>query len=640
MANIQWAALLEPLIPLLYVAAVALLVTILIQAKAVLVPVALAILLAFILTPLVEALERCRLPRIVAVATVVLLALGVLGGFGYVLTRQLNDLAAKLPHYSTSIREKFAALRASRDGTIANIQKTVEEVSQELDKQEQPQNPPKDRILPSGKTLDVKKDVQPVLIVPDESTDVQRLWEILGPIFEPLATAGIVLVVVSFMLMQHEDLRNRFIRLVGQGRLTLTTKMMDEAGRRISRFLLTQCMINTGFGMVVAASLWWISVPYAALWGVTAAFLRFVPYLGSFLALVLPTALAFVLFEGWWHSLATLGVFLLVDALTANVIEPLVIGHHTGVSSLALLLMALFWTWLWGAIGLLLSTPFTVCLAILGKHVPQLEFFAVLLSDEPALEPKVSFYQRLLARDEDEANKIVELNLQRLSQEKIFDEVLIPVLILAAADRARQQISEAEYNFVIEKIRELVQRLGEIPASTENVRGAEERSPLLDKSHARLLGIPARSEGAQITVDMLSQLLDPLTFEVRRLFTATLASEVVTIVEQESPDLICITALPPGGLAHARYLCKRLRTHFPQVRILVVRPGLQKDPVVDIHSAIQRLTEAGADKVAVSVTEARTQISQMLFPRQVRSVEPTPTAAPVIEQTEIVGSQP
>jgi predicted PurR-regulated permease PerM len=294
MANIQWVALLEPLIPLLYVAAVALLATILIQAKAVLVPVALAILLAFILTPLVEALERRRLPRIVAVATVVLLALGVLGGFGYVLTRQLNDLAAKLPHYSTSIREKFAALRASRDGTIANIQKTVEEVSQELDKQEQ-QNPPKDRILPSGKTLDVKKDVQPVLIVPDESTDVQRLREILGPIFEPLATAGIVLVVVIFMLMQREDLRNRFIRLVGQGRLTLTTKMMDEAGRRISRFLLTQCMINTGFGMVVAASLWWISVPYAALWGVTAAFLRFVPYLGSFLALVLPTALAFVL---------------------------------------------------------------------------------------------------------------------------------------------------------------------------------------------------------------------------------------------------------------------------------------------------------------------------------------------------------
>ncbi|HEV8711674.1 MAG TPA: AI-2E family transporter [Candidatus Binatia bacterium] len=631
MANIQWAALLEAFIPLLYVAAVTLLVFLLVQAKTVLVPVALAMLLAFILTPVVEALERRRVPRLVAVAAVVLVALGVIGGFGYVLSRQLNDLAAKLPHYSTSIREKISALRVSRGGTIANIQKTVDEVSRELDEQQQPQT---EQALPGGKTVDVKKDVQPVLIVANESTSVQRLQAMLEPVFEPLATAGIVLVVVIFMLMQREDLRNRFIRLVGQARLTLTTKMLDEVERRISRFLLTQSVINAGFGTVVTAGLWWIGVPYAALWGVSAAFLRFVPYLGSSLALLLPTALAFLLFEGWWHAVATLSLFLMLDALTAYVIEPLLIGHNTGVSSLALLLMALFWTWLWGPIGLLLSTPLTVCLAVLGKHVPQLEFLAVLLGDEPALEAEVSFYQRLLAGDEGEAKEIVEQNLRRISPTQVFNEVLVPALILAAADRGRKEISEAEQNFVLRKIREIVQRLGGTPAGGEKVYRTEAEAPLPDIPHAYILGIPARSEGAQITLDMLCQLLEPL--KVRRVSKATLASEVIALVYQQVPDLICITALPPGDVAHARYLCRRLRTQFPHLQILVVCPGLQEDPALEMQAVIRRLTEAGADKVAMSVTEARALIPQMLSPTLRQSVESRPATAPVLEQGEIV----
>ena len=636
MANLQWAALLETFVPLLYVAAVTLLVIILVHAKAVLVPVALAMLLAFILTPVAEALEHRRVPRLGAVAVVVLVALGVIGGFAYMLSLQLNDLAAKLPQYSTSIREKVATLRTSPGGAIANIQKTVDEVSQELGKQEQ-QKPQKDHTLPlpGGKPADVRKDVQPVLIVPDESTNVQRLRDMLEPIFAPLATAGVVLVVVIFMLMQREDLRDRFIRLVGRARLTVTTKMLDEAERRISRFLLTQSVINAAFGAVIAAGLWWIGVPYAALWGVSAAFLRFVPYLGSSLALLLPTALAFLLFEGWGHALATLGLFLVLDALTAYVIEPLLIGHNTGVSSLALLLMALFWTWLWGPVGLVLSTPLTVCLAVLGKHVPQLEFLAVLLGDEPALETEVSFYQRLLAGDEDEANGIIEQNLRCLSPAQVFDEVLVPALILAAADRARREISEAEQNFVLRQVREAVRRLGETPAGGEGVGRTGADAPPPGEPGAYLLGIPARSEGAQITLDMLCQLLDPL--KVRRLSIATLASEVIAVVYQKVPDLICISALPPGGVAHARYLCKRLRTQFPQARILVVRPGLQEDPVLDMSTVIRRLTEAGADRVAVSVTEARALVPQMLVPT-LRAVESRAMSAPVLEQGAVVES--
>ena len=294
------------------------------------------------------------------------------------------------------------------------------------------------------KALDVQKSIQQVLVIPSEPTDVERFWEMVEPIFEPLARVGIVLVLTIFMLIQREDLRNRFIRLVGQGRMTLTTQTMDEAGQRISRFLLTQSVINAGFGLIVATALFWIGVPYAILWGVTAALLRFVPYVGSLLAMLLPTALAFVLFDGWSRTLATLGLFLSLDAVTANVIEPLLIGRHTGVSSLALLVSALFWTWLWGPVGLILSTPLTVCLAVLGKHVPRLEFLAVLLGDEPALETDISFYQRLLAGDEDEASEIVEQQLQTTSREQVFDEMLVPTLLLAERDRVREAISESE----------------------------------------------------------------------------------------------------------------------------------------------------------------------------------------------------
>ena len=322
MIKSQWSALEEALIPLLFIATIALLVTILALAHAVFIPVALAIMLTFILTPGVEALERLSLPRVGAVAVVMVLTLGVVGGFGYVLSRQFNDLAAQIPQYSKTIKQKFATLRASRKGAIADMQKTVEEVSHELDKQEEKAEQ-KGNKKTDEKTLTVKQNVQPVLVVPSEPTDVERFWAMVAPIFEPLATVGIVLILTIFMLIQREDLRNRFLRLMGHGKITLTTRTMDEAGQRISRYLLTQSLINSGFGILVAAALFWIGLPYAILWGVTAALLRFVPYIGSLLAMLLPTALAFVLFEGWSQTLMTLGLFLILDAVTANVVEPL-----------------------------------------------------------------------------------------------------------------------------------------------------------------------------------------------------------------------------------------------------------------------------------------------------------------------------
>ena len=274
-----------------------------------------------------------------------------------------------------------------------------------------------------------------------------------------------------------------------------------------------------------------------------------------------------------------------------------------------------------GSIGLVLSTPLTVCLSVLSKHTPQLEFLEVLLGDGPALEPAISVYQRLLAGDEEEADAIVEQNLQRLSPAEVFDEVLVPALLLMTADRTRKQISETTQNFVLRKIYEFVQRLGEAQTETKQTYGVEKDENSTQKPPARILGIPARSEGAQIALDMLYSLLEPSMYQLQRLSTAALASEVVTVVEQTQPDLICITALPPGDLAHARYLCKRLQARFPQGRIFVVCPGLAKESKWDRQIIIHRLIENGAHMVATSTAEARTQIPQQLFPVLVQSSE-------------------
>ncbi len=630
MVTPQWSSILEALTPLLYLATVALLVTILSHGQAVLVPMALAVMLTFILTPVVKALERRRLPRIVAVAVVIVCTLGVVGGFGYALSRQFNDLTAQFPHYSATIKQKFATLRASRKGWVADMQKTVDGVSHELDRLEVEKERQGSKKA-NEKTLDVQKNVQPVLVIPSEPTDVERFWAMVEPIFEPLARVGIVLVLTIFMLIQREDLRNRFIRLVGQGRMTLTTQTMDEAGQRISRFLLAQSVINAGFGLLVAIALFWIGVPYAILWGVTAALLRFVPYVGSLLALLLPTALAFVLFDGWSRTLATLGLFLSLDGVTANVIEPLLIGRHTGVSSLALLISALFWTWLWGPIGLVLSTPLTLCLAVLGKHVPRLEFLAVLLGDEPALETDISFYQRLLAGDEDEAGEIVEQQLQTTSREQVFDEMLVPTLLLAEQDRLREAISESKQQFVLQTTRDIVHHMADVQTRADQAASAAEgtTSPV-GKPQGHIVGVPVRTLGDQVALEMFSQLFDPFTCEIERLSTATLVSEVLMAVEQRSPDLICLTTLPPGGLTQTRDLCKRLRARFPALRIVVVRPGVQSDT----DKSNQRLTEAGANTVATSLAEARTQALQLLLPALVQSVEPDS----IIEALQLAGS--
>jgi len=578
---------------LAYLGIATLLIAILSIGHVVLVPLAVAVMLGFILTPPVTALERRGLPRFVCIGLVLLTVLGLLGGFGYVLSRQFNDFAAHMPQYSRSIKDKLATLRATGK-PIGQIQDTVEKVSRELDKQEGATRPSTGE--PAGKDA----VVQPVTVVPSVPNDVERLRMLLEPILGPIVDAGLVLILTTFMLMQREDIRNRLIRLGGLGRVTVTTRTLDEAGHRISKYLFTQSLINATFGVCVALGLRVIGVPFPLLWGVEAALLRFVPYLGSALALLMPTALAFVGSPGWGPTIETVVLFVALDAFAGNIVEPVVIGTHTGISSLALLVSAMFWTWLWGLVGLVLSTPLTVCLAAVGKHVPGMEFLSVVLGDEPPLEADVTLYQRLLAGDEDEASAIIEQELTEDHRAAVFDRVVVPTLAQAGRDQLSDDISSGEYQLVVGTLTDLLRHRAELADPDPPDRSVEQK---------KILGVPARNESDELALEMLRQLLDG-GWMVEMLTTATLASEVLLAIEQTAPDVICIAAIPPGGVTHIRYLCKRIHGQFPGVPIWVLRPEMRSGPL----KIVEQLTSDGAQQVATSFTTAAAQLTQFVFP--------------------------
>jgi predicted PurR-regulated permease PerM len=589
-----------------WLATVALIVAILARVQTILVPLALAIVVSFALSPAVRRVERA-LGRVLAVALVVLLALGAVSAFGYLLRRQLVDLSAQMSKYSDSIRKKVVALRGSEGSGLASLSKSVDKVVRQLDEQ-----------------VAADQGARPVRVIPAEATAMERIETTLTPVVEPLARAVIVLVLVIFLLIKREDLRDRFIRLTGRGNVTLTTRTLDEAGQRISRFLTHQSAINGGFGIIVALGLFWIGIPYGPLWGFVAAVLRFVPFVGTLLAMLLPAALAFAQLDGWWPLLATLSLFVGLDILAAYVVEPVVIGAKTGVSSMAMLISAIFWSWLWGPVGLVLSTPLTVCLAVLGKHVPRLSYLAVMLGDEPALEDELILYQRLLAGDEEEAQEILEKRFRSMPRGKVFDEVVIPVLLLAGRDRARNQISEADHQDLLRTIRALVDadevpRPAHVPAPAPapatGSGGTKARSTDSPQVVApqRVLGVSARTVTDEIIWEMLAQLFDPTKVQVESVGSAYLASEVTVAAAENLPDVVCIISIPPGGLAQARYICRRLRAKLPKTPILVIRPGVQ----ANAQESAQKLTEDGATYVSFTLEDAHTTAEQQLVISQI-----------------------
>lgn len=543
--------------------------------KAVLLPLALGIVLAFVLTPLVRLFDRLRLPRFAGVALTMILALGAVGGVGYVVFDQFAALSAEISQYTSSMRRKVGQLRISDDAAFRQFTRTMDRVTEQF------YNDPDQR------------KAQPVRVVPPRLTPTQRLREASASVFEPLASAFIVVVLVAFLLGQREDLRDRFIRLIGAGNVTMTTRLMNEAAHRVSQFLVWQTLINIVFGTLVGLGLYWIDVPYAALWGGITALLRFVPYVGSVLAALMPATLAFATFPGWSQTLQTLGLFLVLDLVAAYFVEPVIFGYRTGVSSFALLVSALFWIWVWGPVGLLLATPLTVCVAVLGRHVRSLRFLAIIFADEPALTPHVRFYQRLLARDEDEAGVLVNRKLGELGAIGVIDQVLMPSVTLVLQHRSQNEISEEDATFILDNVAETLQL---VPSAAD-----------VSESDASIIGLTVRSPADQLVLDMLRTAMGRNRMA---LIPAELSAEdALRAAIRQKPAMICIAAASSTRGSELRNYCRRLRGALPDTRILVLRPQLADE---EAPRSIERFKEAGADYLALTAKDAVDAVGQLL----------------------------
>ena len=570
--------------PFFWIATIALLVAIFARAQEVLVPLALSVVIAFAMSPAVTLLER-RLGRALAVALVVVVGLGAVSAFGLLLRHQLFDLTAQMNRYSESMRNKVASLRGRDAGGLGALSKTFDRVLGELDR-----------------NVTENEQARPVRLVPAEATAIERIEEIVEPVVKPAAKAVIVLVLVLFLLAKREDLRDRLIRLLGRRNVSLTTRTLDEAGHRIGRYLVVQSFINGAFGLVAAFGLYLIGVPYAPLWGFVVAVLRFIPFVGTLLGMLPPVMLAFAQLPGWWYALGTAGMFLGLDIVVAYFVEPMAIGRKTGVSSIAMVVSAIFWTWLWGPVGLLLSTPLTVCLAVLGRQVSRLEVLAVLLGDEPALEAEIALYQRLLARDEDEAAAIVERHLRAAPSAQVLDDIVVPVLVAAARDRARDTLSEGDERDLLRTLRALLAnaRTEGSGVGAPGANGGRQR---------RVLGVPTRNAAEEVVWEMLAQLLDPARVELNAVGAEALASDVVgRVLAERDIDLVCITSFPPGGLAQVKYLCKKLRAARAELPILVVRAGVPPE----LRQAALSLREEGASEVAFTLADAQATVERLL----------------------------
>jgi predicted PurR-regulated permease PerM len=567
-------------------------VVVLYWAQTVLVPIALAILLTFVLSPPVTWLERWigRIPAVLAMVTLVFTVLG-LAGWG--LARQMDHLAEDLPRYRVNILAKIADVRgAGKGGSVEKLQDAIEEIKTDLGKSE----------LPTG-TMS-----RPFVVTSEQIAGFSGFaW--LGPIVGPLGTAGLVLAMVIFMLLERRDLRDRLIGLLGHGHLAITTKAFDEAGTRVSRQLLMQSLVNLVYGIAAGAGLYLLGVPYPLVWATLAAVLRFIPYVGPVLGAGAPILVSLAAAQGWAGPLYVVALFVVLELFTNLVLETVLYAGAAGVSPVALLASVAFWTWLWGPLGLVLATPLTVCLVVLGKHVPGLEFLGTLLADRPALAPEYGYYQRLLARDQSEAADLIERYIETESPRSVYDALLLPALNYAERDRLEQRLSPDEETAVIDATREL------LSDAAESIRGLNpEPAALPDgppppgRDPLRVLGYATNGVADELALAMLAHLLDDLPIHVEISTTRLQASELLALVQAQGASVVCFADLPPSPSSKTRYLVKRLRAALPEVRILVGRWG----PPALADESTQVLRETGANLVASTLLETRTYLAGLV----------------------------
>ncbi|MCF6122181.1 MULTISPECIES: AI-2E family transporter [Mesorhizobium] len=541
-------------------------------------PIAIALLLTFALAPLVSALKKIGIPRIAAVIASVLGAFAALGLFSFIVATQVSELAQNIPVYQTNILTKIRSLKETGvgGGILARLSQVVERVGQEIDRQ--------DATLPAAAPEKPAREPVPVEIVARERP-LQVLQNIVGPLISPLGSAGLIIVVVIFMLLEREDLRDRFIRLVGYGDLHRTTEALQDAAKRVGRYLLMQLVVNIVYAVPIAIGLWALGIPNALLWGLLALALRFVPYIGPIIGMLLPLFLALAVAPGWSLVLWTAALFVVMELITGNIIEPWLYGSRTGLSPLAIIVAAIFWTWLWGPLGLILSTPLTVCLVVLGRHVPQFEFLDVLFGNEPVLEPHARLYQRLLAGDPEEATDHAEEMLEEKYLVEFYDKVAIPALLLGEQDRVRGVMGDLQRRQVAASALVLVANLddsaqeeaGEEEAPPEAAEASDDGDPngedetdLPDGTDMSVLCAGGRGELDDAAAAMLAQVLEVQGATVSKAGFADMEPASIRRLELETVDTVVVGFLNRDSVKHARFLVRRLKRAKAALRVGIV----------------------------------------------------------------------
>jgi predicted PurR-regulated permease PerM len=574
-------------------------VLVLFFARDLLILFAFALMLAFLLAPAVSRLEQARAPRVAAVAITGFLAFTIICGVGYVVARQLLNVARDLPAYRLNIQKKLASVHSPAEQSVAAAFTAVEEISADL-------------ASGAGNSIAAvqspARQAQPVRIVDDSRSQLESAFDLLMRFVRPVGTLGVVIVFTIYLLMEREDLRRRTLLLAGMSRIRLMNQALEDAANRISQYILAQVIVNAGYGTLFGVGLFLIGVPNATFWGALAAILRIVPYVGTATGLVLPLVVCVATSSSWSAPLLVIALFLTLELTATNVVEPWLFRSRTGISSLALLTMAVFWTLLWGWPGLILSTPLTVCIVVLGRYVPQMSFLHALLGADAELSAEALFYERLLAMDQREARAVAHRFLKGKPLMELYDSVLIPALAQVEQDRHQGELDEARFNFFFLSIGELV---AELTDYAERLKGNPARvAPNFGmQQDFAVVCISASDQADELTTHMLVQVLEGSSHQALYL-ASPVADEILDSLANEPSTVIFISALPPFAFTQTRGICQRVRSRLPQNRIVIGLWSLKEEADPTLELSADRFGSGRPTIVVNTLAQAVRQINQ------------------------------
>ena len=596
--------------------------------REILMPLVLAALLSFALAPVSTRLRRWGVGRRTAAVVVVLAALVIVAGIAVAVASRLVQLADDLPTYQANIQQKIRLL-APNNNVLQKATKALQQLENEIKTPD-----PKD----AGSRQPGERPPVTVRVEPPPTSALQTLREVAGPLIGPASVIGLVIVFLFFMMLQREDIRDRFIRLVSAQQMHVTTEAIDEAAQRVSRYLLMQLCVNATYGLAIGIGLYLVGVPNALLWGLLGAALRFIPYLGPFIAGIVPVTMAVAVDPGWTMVISTLAIFLVVEMITNNILEPWLYGSSTGLSPVAIVLAAIFWTTLWGPAGLLISTPLTVCLVVLGRYVPQLRFLDVLLGSTPALSPHERFYQRMLAGDVDEGVEISEPYFASGDLAGFHDDIVLAALKLAEADRQRGAITQERVLDISKNIRSVLTDLedaGDPPPSTTTTT-----DPPVQWNGTPLVCIGGRSQLDTAAAALLADRLNRIGIGAKFAHIEELASADLRAALQEA-EVVAVIYLTERGPVHARQLVRRLRKTTGARILLGFFNGqtevIDPDPTQASPSLpVDFIAGAPSDALLWINTLARTPIADAMLPAPIPANEADRLAA--LERTQLLDS--